>query len=104
MQLTAQPMSLTLPIAALSLTAIGMAAGTAMQAVSYYSANIGSFLLGGLSLRPPSTKPGLSGRLSHSGHSLRCNSSLVLAITERRENKCQTIATDSASEAGSNSV
>ncbi len=76
----------------------------AMQAVSYYSANIGSFLLGGLSLRPPSTKPGLSGRLSHSGHSLRCNSSLVLAITERRENKCQTIATDSASEAGSNSV
>jgi len=68
MQLTSQPMSLTLLIAALFLTAIGMAAGTAilcgltlefgrpqaetrkfqaMQAVSYYSANIGSFLLGG---------------------------------------------------------
>jgi len=68
MQQTAQPLSLTLLIAALFLTAIGMAAGTAilcgltlefgrpkaetrkfqaMQAVSYYSANIGSFLLGG---------------------------------------------------------
>lgn len=68
MQLTSQPMSLTLLIVALFLTAIGMAAGTAilcgltlefgrpqaetrkfqaMQAVSYYSANIGSFLLGG---------------------------------------------------------
>lgn len=68
MQLTSSPQSLTFLIAALFLTAIGMAAGTAiicgltlevgrpqaetrkfqaMQAVSYYSANIGSFLLGG---------------------------------------------------------
>ena len=68
MQLTSSPQSLTFLIAALFFTAMGMAAGTAilcgltlefgrpqaetrkfqaLQAVSYYSANIGSFLLGG---------------------------------------------------------
>jgi predicted MFS family arabinose efflux permease len=68
LQLTSSPQSLSFLIAALFLTAMGMAASTAIicgltlevgrpqaetrkfqavQAVSYYSANIGSFLLGG---------------------------------------------------------